>query len=309
MIRFILFCGGVLGLFACQTEAPLADAYGNFEATTIVVSAEANGQLLRFDVTEGQSLPAGQWVGLIDTTQLHLQRRQVQASIGVLPQKLRSDLADIRVLQDQQANLVRERDRVARLVAKKAATTQQLDELNGQIAVVEQQMEALRANTATANRSILAEKEPLLAQVDLIEEQIRQSYIYNPASGTVLTKLAEPAELVMRGTPLYRLGLLDTMDLRVYASENQLQEVRLGQTVQVLVDDGPTGYRELSGTVSRIADQAEFTPKTIQTKEDRVNLVYAVKVRVPNPDGKLKIGMPAEVNFNPEATPQTAENE
>jgi HlyD family secretion protein len=299
----------VIGLLACGEEAELSDAYGNFEATTLVVSAEANGQLLLFDVNEGKTLAANQLVALVDTVDLHLQRRQLEANLGVLPQKLRNSLADIQVLEDQKANLVRERDRVSRLLEKKAATPKQLDDLNGQITVTEQQVQALRANTQTANRSIMAEKGPLLAQIDVIEEQIRKAYVYNPVAGTVLTKLVEPAELVGRGTPLYRLGVLDTMTLRVYLSELQLQTARLGQVVEVLVDDGAEGYRQLSGTISWIADQAEFTPKTIQTKADRVNLVYAVKVRVPNPDGQLKIGMPAEMNFTASPGSTTAATE
>ena len=182
-----------------------------------------------------------------------------------------------------------------------------MDDLNGQIDVVDQQIEAIRSNTQVGNRAILAEKEPLLAQIDVINNQIRKSYIYNPIGGTVLTKLVEPQEVVGTGMPLYRIGQLDTMTLRFYADAVQLQNVKLGQTVYVLVDNSVEGYNELQGQVSWIAEQAEFTPKTIQTKEDRVNLVYAIKAKVPNPNGTLKIGMPAEVNFTKKDQPTNKE--
>lgn len=291
-----LFLIGIL-FTACKQEEPRSDAYGNFEATTVLISSEANGQLLSLNIEEGQKIKVGQFYGLVDTTLLHLQRQQLKASLGTLPRKLRNSLSDIEVLNRQKANLERERDRVARLVEKKAATPKQLDDLNGELTVLQQRIEAIRSSTNNANTAILSEKEPLLAQIALIDEQIRRAYHYSTVTGTVLTKMAEPGEMVGIGSPLYRIGQLDTMTLRAYASNAQLQNIRLGQSVEVLVDEGEEQYRTLQGTVSRIADQAEFTPKTIQTKEDRVNLVYAFETRVANPDGRLKIGMPAEVNF------------
>ncbi|MEO0874426.1 MAG: HlyD family efflux transporter periplasmic adaptor subunit, partial [Bacteroidota bacterium] len=169
--------------------------------------------------------------------------------------------------------------------------------LNGEVEVVQNRIASVQANTSTANRGIMAEKEPMLAQIALLDEQIRRAYLYNPVAGTVINKMAEAGEMVGIGSPLYRIGKLDTLKLRAYTTSTLLQAVHVGQSVEVLVDQDETGYRSLSGVVSWIADQAEFTPKTIQTKEDRVNLVYAFEVAVPNPDGKLKIGMPAEVNF------------
>ena len=283
---------------ACTETNDLSDAYGNFEVDVTTISSEANGRLLFLDVREGSDLDIGALVALIDTTHLHLQRNQIRASINTLPKKLRNTLDDIEVLQRQRANLVRERDRVERLMAQQAATQKQLDDLNGKIEVVDQQITALRTQTQTGNSAILAEKEPLLAQIEIINEQIRRSTIYNPIEGTVLTKMAEPHELVRAGSPLYRIGSLDTMTLRFYVDGLQLQDIALGQEVEVLVDSGEDGYKQLSGKISWISAQAEFTPKTIQTKKDRVNLVYALKAKVPNGDGLLKIGMPAEVNFN-----------
>lgn len=292
-------------LTSCEADRAPSDAYGNFEARVTTVSAEANGQLRFLRVEEGQTLKEGALVGLVDTTQLHLQKQQKLASIRSLSKKLQDARPDIQVLEDQKRNLIRERNRVRHLLEKKAATPKQLDDLNGEIAVVEQRIRAAHAQTQTANRSILAEEDPMMAQVHLIEEQIRESYIYNPVRGTVLTKLAEPSEVVGIGSPLYRIASLDTLTLRAYAESIQLQNVRIGQKVEVLIDEGEDNDRSLTGTVQWISDQSEFTPKTIQTKEDRVNLVYALKIAVPNPDGTLKIGMPAEVNFQPS---QTAEN-
>ncbi|PSR08434.1 MAG: HlyD family secretion protein [Bacteroidetes bacterium] len=290
----LLFTGLLAG---CNQTAPRSDAYGNFEATTTTVSAQANGQLVFLRVAEGQPVAANTLVALVDTTLLHLQRRQILAAINTLPQKLRTALADIRVLEDQKRNLQRERDRVSRLVDSKAATPKQLDDLNGELVVLDQRMAAIREQTATANRGIMAEQEPLLAQVALLDEQIRQAYVFNPVAGTVLTKLAEPAEVVGMGAPLYRIAQLDTLTLRAYVGSVPLQDLRLGQTVTVVTDAGTDGSKNYEGRITWISDQAEFTPKSIQTKADRVNLVYAVKIAVPNPTGQLKIGMPAEVNF------------
>ncbi|HFB99780.1 MAG TPA: HlyD family efflux transporter periplasmic adaptor subunit [Phaeodactylibacter sp.] len=298
MFRFILLTITILLLFSCKEKQDLSDGYGNFEATVYTISSEANGRLIFLDIEEGQTVKKGKLIGLVDTTQLDLQRKQIKAKINTLPKKLRNTLADIEVLQNQKSNIVREQNRVLKLLEKKAATPKQLDDINGQIEVVDKKIAAIRAQTKIANRSILAEKEPLIAQMAIINNQIEKAYLHNPITGTVLTKLTEPNEVVRMGTPLYRIGQLDTMTLRFYASSLQLQQVKLGQKIEVLIDNGVDNYTSMEGVVTWISAQSEFTPKTIQTKEDRVNLVYAVKATVPNPDGVLKIGMPAEVNFN-----------
>jgi HlyD family secretion protein len=282
---------------SCKEKDPLSDAYGNFEAVPTTISSEANGSLLYLNVEEGSFIPAGKLVAIVDTTTLHLQKEQIQATINSLPRKLRNSLAEIAVTKDQIANATRERDRIARLVEKKAATQKQLDDLNGEIEVLQARIKAIRDQTEMGNTSILSEKEPLLAQISIIENQLRKAYVHNPISGTVLTKLSEPHEVVGMGTPLYRIGNLDTITLRFYADAIALQDIALGHKIQVLTDDGKQGYHEQEGVIYWISDEAEFTPKSIQTKEDRVNLVYAVKASVPNSDGRLKMGMPAEVNF------------
>lgn len=305
-MRYFFYSLSLLFFFSCTEEAPKSDAYGNFEATITTVSAEANGRLLNFTPTEGKQLKIGERVGQVDTTQLHLQRLQLRATATTLPAKLRDAEPEILVLQDQKRNLIRERDRLKNLVAAKAATPKQLDDLNGQIEVVEQQIRSARSQTQTTNRGILAERRPIAAQVNVINEQIRKATIYNPVAGTVLTKLAEPDEIVAMGSPLYRIANLDTLTLRAYTDGINLQRVKVGDEVQVLVDDSAETYRQLTGRVSYISPQAEFTPKTIQTKEERVNLVYAMKIRVPNTDGNLRIGMPAEVNFGGKTNTEVA---
>ena len=284
-------------LFSCKKTDAAADAYGNFEATETVVSAEGNGRLLFLQVEEGQRLQAGELVALIDTSQLHLQKLQLLALINTLPKKLRVAEPDIAVLEDQKRNLLREHDRVEKLLADKAATPKQLDDLNGEIVVINQRIEAAKSQTQIANRGILSEQEPLRAQIATIEDKLLKCYVRNPVAGTVMTKLAEPSEVVGFGTPLYKIANLDYLELRAYASAVQLQGVETGQEVSVLIDAGEQGYHDLPGKVIWISSESEFTPKTIQTKEERVNLVYAFKVRVKN-DGQLKIGMPGEVVFN-----------
>lgn len=297
MYKSIIVIIASIFLYACKNQIAESDAYGNFEATITTISAEANGSLLFLNIEEGQKLSKGKLVGIVDTALLDLQRKQVQASIGTLPQKLQDALSEIEVLRDQKANLIRERDRIQRLLEQKAATPKQLDDLNGEIQVIDQRIASTQSQTQIANRAILSEKGPLLAQIDLINEQIRKSYIYNPVSGTVITKLSEPHEVVGPGTPLYRIAKLDTITFRFYASSSQIRNLALGDNVEVLVDSGEGQFKFLDGQVNWIATEAEFTPKTIQTREERVNLVYAIKAKVPNPDGTLKIGMPAEVNF------------
>ena len=283
-------------LTACQETAERADAYGHFEATETLVSAEANGKLLLFDVEEGKKLGLGEVVGLIDTMPLHLQLQQVKARITALGGKTQSAKPQVDVLQKQKSNLLREEKRVQALLKDSAATQKQLDDIQGQIEVVDRQIKATESQTSTLNQGILAEVAPLQAQMDIINDQINRCFIKNPVEGTVLIKLTEPGEIAAMGKPLYTIAPLEEMELRAYVSGTQLPHLSLGQEVEVLVDQDEKTNRGLKGKISWIASEAEFTPKTIQTKEERVNLVYAIKVKVVN-DGRLKIGMPAEVNL------------
>jgi HlyD family secretion protein len=236
-------------------------------------------------------------VGFIDTVQLHLRKRQLQASARALSQQTPDVAAQLVALQQQVTNLRRERQRVLNLVRADAVPAKQLDELDYQLATARQQVAAQRSALGTQARGTSAQTAPLQVQIEQVNDQLRQACIVNPVAGTVLTVYAEPSEVVSYGQPLYKIGDTRTLILRAYVSGDQLTRVRLGQTVRVLVDAPQDQRREYPGRVRWIASKAEFTPKVIQTKEDRVNLVYALKIAVPN-DGSLKIGMPADVLFD-----------
>ncbi len=278
-----------LFLTSCDNDNGKADGYGNFEATEITVSAEATGKLMAFDVEEGDRLTEGQVVGYVDTVQLSLKKAQLLASRQKITASSASVLSQIDVYREQERTLNVERDRILRLLADSAATQKQLDDVEGRLSVLRRQIASVRAQ----NASVLSELESLEAQLAQLDDQIRKSIIANPQTGTVLIKYAEPGEVTSFGKPLYKLGKLDDMILRVYVSEVQLPSVSIGEQVDVRIDDGE-GMRTLPGTITWVSSTAEFTPKVIQTKEERVNLVYAVKVHVKN-DGALKIGMPGEM--------------
>lgn len=292
----ILFALLSIIIAGCNDKKQLADAYGNFEAVDVTVSAQAAGQLIFFDVKEGLPLKEGQLVGIVDTQQLHLQQLQLKSAMRALGKRVQDPRPQIDVLIAQRQTLEREKKRFEALVADKAATPKQLDDINSQLSVLNTQIEAAGRQAQIANRGILSETDPMQAQLNVLREQIRKCYVYNPIDGIVITKIAEPREVVGFGSPLYRIAGLDTLVLRAYVSGDQLGRVRMGGQVAVKVDAGEGRLKSYSGTVTFISDQSEFTPKTIQTREERVNLVYAVKIAVAN-DGFLKIGMPAEVYF------------
>ncbi len=315
MKQYILPLILIILLQACGKKKDVYDASGSFEADEVVVSAQLNGQLLSFNVNEGDSLAQGQVVGIVDSTNLALQKAQVKATIHSLSEKTSNVAPQVQLLQNQLAvqqsqlkNLEHERDRVDRLVKADAATGKQLDDMNEQIEVMRRQMEVTQQqiavqlnNTSTQNRSILSESAPLQRQVAQVEEQLSKARIENPVSGTVITKYAEQGEMTSPGKALYKIADLSTLTLRAYVTGAQLSQIKLGQQVKVLVDNGADKYRNYNGAIYWISDKAEFTPKTIQTKEERANLVYAVKIRVKN-DGYLKIGMYGEVQLqNPQS--------
>jgi len=292
---YLLFLAPI-ALAACGGANDKADAYGHFEAREIVVSAQANGQILQLDLKEGDPLKAGQVVGLIDTTYLALQRAQLLASMGTVRKKTQDPGPQIKVLEEQRRALQREKERVEALLKEEAALPKQLDDILGQLGVLDVQIRAARANADRVNQGILAETDPLAAQLNLLNEQISRCYIKNPIAGTIILQWAEAGELANIGKPLYKIADLKNMELRAYISGSQLSKVNIGQKVQVAFDTGKEETQSLPGTVSWIASQAEFTPKIVQTKEERVNLVYALKIAVKN-DGSIKIGMPGEVVF------------
>ncbi|WP_046756020.1 HlyD family secretion protein [Kordia jejudonensis] len=283
-------------LFFSCTDYKKSDAYGNFEATSITISAKGTGELLKFNIEEGQKLEDKKVIGVIDTVKLYLEKQKTQASINALDQKLQEAAPEVAILIKDRSNLIRERNRTKKLYKEKAATAQQLDDYNGKIEVINQRINSIKQNVGVANRAVLSERKPMEAQIDLTNKQINDHIIINPISGTVLIKFVEQHEYVNQGSPLYKIANIDELKLKAYTSSNLLQNVKLNDIVTVLVDNGKEDYKELDGTITWIASEAEFTPKTIETKEERVNLVYAIEVKVKN-DGTLKIGMPAEVIF------------
>lgn len=285
----------IIILASCEQQGQKADAYGNFEATEIILSAEGNGKIKALTLEEGQTLHAGQLVGYIDTIQLHLKKEQLQASIATISSKILNEYEQVDVLLEQKKNILREKKRFENLIKDGAATQKQLDDISGEALLIEKRIVALKDNIQTQNKGILSEVLPIRKQIEQINDQIQKSYLTNPIKGTVLNKYAEQEEIATFGKPLYKISNLDNIFLKAYISGNQLAQIKLNQQVSV-VTDRETGNK-FQGNISWISEKAEFTPKIIQTKEERVNLVYAIKVAVKN-NGTLKIGMPAEVWFN-----------
>jgi HlyD family secretion protein len=286
------------------------DASGNFEADEVIVSAQQSGVLLSYNVKEGTQLKTGDNVGQIDVKIVELQKAQTEASIAALSEKtvVPSDQAELvrrqlEVQKSQLAQQLREKTRTENLVKADAATRKQLDDINAgidqlrkQIAVTEQQLKLNTYNINTQNRSILSEKAPMEKAAAQLQEQINKGQVINPINGTVLTNYALQGEMQTVGKPLYKIANTETLDLKAYVTGVQLPQIKVGQQVTVRIDDGKEGYKEYAGTITWISSKSEFTPKTIQTKDERANLVYAIKVNVKN-DGYLKIGMYGEVLF------------
>lgn len=279
----------LLSLLSCNNNNDKADGYGNFEATEITISAEANGKIEFLNLEEGSVLEPNLVVGLIDTTQLYLNKQQLIASRNTVYSKSKNVLSQDDVLQEQLKTTLIEKRRIENMFAENAATKRQLDEIDGKLNVLKEQIKSVR----TQNAPIRNEAKSIDVQIEKVEDQIQKSKIINPVKGTVLAKYAEPNEITAFGKPLYKIADISEMTLRVYVSETQLPKIKIGQNVTVKIDAG-TEMKSYPGTISWISSAAEFTPKIIQTKEERVNLVYAVKVTVKN-DGSLKIGMPAEM--------------
>jgi HlyD family secretion protein len=281
-----------LPVSGCQSNDK-ADGYGNFEATEIIVSAESSGRLMRFDQEEGVTLEKGVITAIIDTTQLHYTRLQLMAEREALVTKKPGLGAKISVLRQERSNLFRDRDRYLRLVNEGAVPSRQLEEIQNGIAVHERQIGSLEAESPAISGEIRARD----ARIRQIDDQIAKSVVRNPVKGVVIAKYAEQGELAAYGKALYRIADLENIYLRVYLSGSQLSAVRIGQEVDVAVDGAGGAVKALKGTVSWISSKAEFTPKIIQTKEERVSMVYAVKVLVNNRSGLIRIGMPGEVRL------------
>jgi len=279
-------------IISCTTNDDKADAYGNFEATEIVVSALGQGEILLLDVEEGDVLQKGDQVGLIDTVDLSLKKAQLVKAKDAVRTGLVTIDAQMEVQLQQLKNLKVDQDRLQNLYKDGAATKKQLDDINGAIDLINAQLTATRSQ----KQRIIAEIETLDSQIDQVLEGLSKCYVSIPTSGTVLTKYAEAGEVAGIGKPLFKLADLNRMKLKVYVSGDQLPHIKIGQKVEVMIDKDKKENSSLEGVISWISSTAEFTPKTIQTKDERVNLVYAVRILVTN-DGSMKIGMPGEVNF------------
>jgi HlyD family secretion protein len=281
---------------ACQQRQNNYDASGTFEAVETIVSAEASGAIKELQIEEGQTLKAGQVVGYIDSVQLFLKKKQLQAQIRSVLSK-RPDIGlQTAALQEQLSQARREQKRTANLVKADAATQKQLDDANSQIDVIQKQIAAQQSTLGISSKSINEEANPVQVQIQQLDDQLEKCRLVNPVNGTVLTKYAEVNEVTTTGKPIYKIAELTTIILRAYITGDQLSQIKLGQQVKVLVDDGSDSSKTYQGTAEWISSKAEFTPKTIQTKDERANLVYALKVRIKN-DGFLKIGMYGEVKF------------
>ena len=282
----LFFCILVLG--SCQ-KSDKSDGYGNFEATEIIVSSEANGKLELLEVEEGLRMAAGCVAAVVDTTQLHFSRTQLHAERESLMAKRPGLGARIGVLLEERRNLKRDDDRYRRLVKEGAVPSKQLEDIENRLSVIDKQISSLE----TENPGIAGEISAKEARIAQLDDQIKKSVVRNPVDGVVLTKYAEKGELTSYGKPLYKIADLQTKFLRVYLSGAQVPQVRIGEEVEVLIDGG----KSRKGRITWISAKAEFTPKIIQTREDRVSMVYAVKVQVNNQDGRLKIGMPGEMRL------------
>jgi len=278
-------------LFSCKVQEDMADASGNFEADELIVSAESQGRIIAFEAEEGADLKAGEQTVLVDTTQLHLKKLQLESGKASLRSRIQTRKARVDASRVQMANLEREKQRIDKMAEGGAATSKQQDDIEGQIALLEAQIAATESQEA----SIYAEQRTLRVQIRQVEDQLDKCSICNPIDGILLSRYKQQGEMASPGQPLYKMANLDELILRAYVSGNQLSEVKVGEKVKVFYDS-PDGLAETTGTVSWVASRAEFTPKIIQTREERVNLVYAVKIRVAN-DGSLKIGMPGEIEF------------
>lgn len=279
-------------LAGCKNNTEKADAYGNFEATEVIVSSETNGRILKFDVTEGSEAEKGSVIALIDTTLYHLQKAEIDAGMKSVRTRINSISAQNDILNQQIENLKVNIARIEKMLKDDAATQKQYDDLTGQVAVLQKQIAANNSQKA----SVASEISVYESKKATLNEQVVRSNVISPLKGTIIEKYSEAGELTAAGKPLVKIADLSIIKLKVYVSGAQLGSVKIGQQCTVRIDNGVKGYSTYTGTISYISGKAEFTPKIIQTKEERVTLVYAVTIDVKN-DGTLKSGMPGEAIF------------
>ncbi len=291
---FIVFISMVLT--QCKDAENPYDASGTFEAVETIIPANASGIIKAFAIEEGQVLDSGQIIGYVDSTQLHLRKKQLQAQIQALLSKQPNIASQLAANQEQLKHAIHERNRIEKLLQADAATQKQFDDADAQVAIIKKQIDGAQTSLTITRAGLKEETIPVFTQIEQINDQLEKCIIINPVDGSVLTKYAEVYEMAIPGKPLYKIADLREIILRAYITGDQLPEIKLGQTITVLVDNASSGYNQYSGDIEWISNKAEFTPKTIQTKDERANLVYAIKVKVKN-DGYLKIGMYGEIKF------------
>ena len=291
-----LYFSGLITIIAllcsCSSDKNKPDAYGTFEATEVMVSSMATGQIMKFALEEGQALDSGIVVGCIDTTDLYLRKKQAIDTRDATASRRDELSAQIAVQEQNHENVMVEKHRVISMMKDGAATQKQLDDINASLNMIDKQVASLKIQFG----GISSQVGSIAQQIAQLEQSIARSKIINPITGTVLTKYAEKDEVATYGKPLYKIADLTEITLRAYVSGSQLPYIKLGSAIDVAYDKDEKTNTNVQGVVSWISPSAEFTPKTIQTKEERVNLVYSVKIRVKN-DGSMKIGMPGEIRF------------
>lgn len=291
----IISAAGLFVLFSCQPDKTMYDASGTFEATEIIVSSSVNGQIMAFKVREGEKIEKDQWVGYMDSIPFYLKKKQLYQNIKSLESRKPEIDKQIAVIQTQINTQYREKQRVENLIQASAANQKQLDDINAQIAWLETQLEAQKSSLEITWNGIREDISSLEIQIEQLNDQLNKCQIVNPISGTVLVKYAEQSELAIPGKVLYKIADLGNMVFRAYITSDQLTQLQIGQEVKVFADFGEE-TREYPGRVQWISEKSEFTPKTIQTRDERANLVYAMKISVKN-DGFIKIGMYGQVKF------------
>jgi HlyD family secretion protein len=296
IVCLLAACLMMVSMDSCRRKHKHADAYGVFEATEITVSSESNGKLLSFDAKEGSTYNAGEEIGLIDTVQLYLQMMQLDASMKASLARRPDIPSQIKTLQEKLITLEKEKTRVENLVQANAAGSKQLDDIQAEITMTNSQLAATKSTLGTQEKALLGEIEALSFKKLQLEAAIASCHIKAPITGTVLKKYIEPNELAFQGKPLFKMADLTNMFIKVYITEDMLSSVKLNQDVEIRIDAQKGEEKKFMGKVSWISPKAEFTPKMIQTKNERVNLVYAVKIAFTN-DGSAKIGMPGDVVF------------
>lgn len=294
MNRAILLFSVLFLLSNCGKKKGNYDASGTFEATEVLVSSQVAGQVMEMDVEEGQSLNAYETVGYVDTVQLFLKKKQLLAGMKAVDSRSYNISLQIASLKQQIEKQQTELRRFGNLLKSDAATQKQVDDIQSSIDVLQRQLAAQTESLRNSNRSISAESLAFQAQVEQMDDMIRKSIIYSPINGTVLEKYVEKGEIAGQGKPLFKIADLDRIFLRAYITADQLNHLKLNQEISVFADFGKKEMKQYTGTITWISDKAEFTPRTILTKDERANLVYALKVTVKN-DGYLKIGMPGEL--------------